>query len=97
MIKVQTNKKATKATITFSLPLAEHPEPVSVAGTFNGWDPLVHPLKKRSNGTRSTKVEVELPALVEFKYLRDGGVWFNDAEVPMSDGDDHNSLIDLRS
>ncbi|MEZ5377712.1 MAG: isoamylase early set domain-containing protein [Acidimicrobiales bacterium] len=95
MIKVQTNKKATKATITFSLPLDEAPEPVSVAGTFNDWDPLVHPLKKRSNGTRSTKVEVDLPAVIEFKYLRDGGVWFNDADAAMSDGDPQNSLIDL--
>ncbi len=95
MIKVQTNKTATKATITFSLPLDETPEPVSVAGTFNDWDPLVHPLKKRSNGTRSAKVEVDLPALVEFKYLGDGGVWFNDAEVATSDGDPQNSVIDL--
>lgn len=95
MIKVQTNKKATKATITFSLPLDETPEPVSVAGTFNGWDPLVHPLKKRSNGTRSAKVEVDLPAVVEFKYLGDGGVWFNDAEAATTDDGSQNSVIDL--
>ena len=95
MIKVQTNKKAAKATITFSLPLDETPEPVSVAGSFNDWDPLAHPLKKRSNGTRSAKVEVDLPAMVEFKYLGDGGVWFTDGDAPVQ-GDAENGVIDLR-
>ncbi len=95
MIKVQTNKTATKATITFSLPLDDTPEPVSVAGSFNGWDPLVHPLKKRSNGTRSAKVDVDLPAVVEFKYLGEGGVWFNDPDADRSEADPQNSVIDL--
>lgn len=95
MIKVQTNKKATKATITFSLPLDQTPEPVSVAGSFNEWDPLAHPLKKRSNGTRSAKIEVDLPTVVEFKYLGDGGVWFADDEVEIV-GDTENCVIDLR-
>ncbi len=96
MIKVQTNKQATKASITFSLRLEEFPDSVSVAGTFNGWDPLAHPLKKRSNGTRSVKIDVELPALVEFKYLGDGGVWFLDSDTDVS-GDPQNSVIDLTS
>ena len=31
--------------VTFVLPTSDHERPVSVLGTFNGWDPLVHPLK----------------------------------------------------
>ncbi len=95
MIKVQTNKAATKATITFALPLDETPDPVSVAGNFNGWDPLLHPLKKRSNGTRSAKIEVDLPTTVEFKYLGDGGVWFNDGDAAVASDDSQNNVIDL--
>ncbi len=95
MIKVQTNAKKKKATVTFSLSLADAPDAVSVAGNFNGWDPLAHPLKKRSNGTRSTKVELDLPARVEFKYLGEGGVWFNDADVDLTDGETQNCVIDL--
>jgi hypothetical protein len=35
--------------VTFALPIAEADLPTSVVGDFNGWDPLAHPLKKRSN------------------------------------------------
>lgn len=95
MIKVQTNKKSNTATVTFSLPLAETPEPVSVAGDFNDWDPFAHPLKKRSNGTRSTKVEIALPARIEFKYLGEGGSWFNDPTADLTEGESSNGVLDL--
>src|SRR5687768_7897918 len=59
--------------VTFVLPASEHERPVSVLGSFNGWDPLVHPLKRRSNGTRSVTVQVPVGGLFEFKYLAEGG------------------------
>ena len=44
--------------VTFVLPASEPEGPVSVLGSFNDWNPLIHPLKKRSNGIRSVTVEV---------------------------------------
>lgn len=82
--------------VTFVLPATEHERPVSVLGSFNGWDPLVHPLKRRSNGTRSVTVEVPAGNLFQFKYLADGGEWFCDPDadaVEVAEYAVHNSLL----
>lgn len=65
--------------VSFALPVSETPDPVSVCGDFNGWDPLAHPLKKRANGTRSVSVELP-PGRYSFKYLS-GGTWFTDPDA----------------
>lgn len=67
--------------ITFSLPTDEIDQAVSVVGDFNGWDPYVHPLKKRSNGTRSVKVELEPGRSYRFKYLTADGSWLTDPDA----------------
>ena len=64
--------------VTFALPLDHTPVDVSVVGDFNGWDPGLHPLKKRSNGTRSVSVTVPSGASYQFKYLAADGTWFCD-------------------
>ena len=48
-----------------------------------GW--IAHPLKKRSNGTRSTTLELERGERYSFKYLSDGGTWFNDPDAHAHD------------
>jgi 1,4-alpha-glucan branching enzyme len=67
--------------VTFSLPVSETPEPVSVLGDFNGWDPHAHPLRKRANGTRSAAVVLPAGKRFNFKYLSDGGTWFNEIDA----------------
>ena len=67
--------------VTFALPTAEVDQPVSVLGDFNGWDPLAHPLKKRSNGTRSATIEVAPGQALRFKYLAADGTWFCDPDA----------------
>lgn len=64
--------------VTFVLPVDTGP--VSVVGDFNGWDPAVHPLKKRSNGTRSVTVVVT-PGRHCFRYLGEGGAFFDEADA----------------
>src|SRR5262249_28600452 len=39
--------------VTFALPRDTPGGAVSVVGDFNGWDPFAHPLRRRTNGTRS--------------------------------------------
>jgi 1,4-alpha-glucan branching enzyme len=82
--------------VTFVLPASENERPVSVLGSFNDWNPLVHPLKRRSNGTRSVTVEVPAGNLFQFKYLADGGEWFCDPDadaVEVAEYSVHNSLL----
>jgi hypothetical protein len=72
--------------VTFTVPTGTTPvpstaaddRPVSVVGDFNGWDPLVHPLKRRSNGTRSVSVVLPVGTVHRFKYLAADGDWFCD-------------------
>jgi 1,4-alpha-glucan branching enzyme len=79
MIKRSTGKDGVK--LTFALSLQDTPQPVSVCGDFNDWDPLAHPLKKRANGTRSASVVVAPGRTYAFKYLSEGGNWFNDLDA----------------
>jgi hypothetical protein len=41
----------------------------------------MHRLVKRSNGTRSVTVDVPRGAEIRFRYLGDGGVWFDDPDA----------------
>jgi hypothetical protein len=80
---IRRKKAATGTTVTFTLDDTV-PGPVSVVGDFNDWTPGSHVLRKRSNGTRS--VAVTLPAgEVRFRYLADGGVWFDDPQADAHD------------
>jgi 1,4-alpha-glucan branching enzyme len=82
--------------VTFVLPASEPAGTVSVLGSFNDWNPLMHPLKKRSNGTRSVTVEVPAGHMFEFKYLAEGGEWFCDPDadaVEVMEYCVHNSLL----
>jgi 1,4-alpha-glucan branching enzyme len=73
--------------VTFVLPADEPPGAVSVVGDFNGWNPFAHPLRKRANGTRSTAVSVPANSTLRFRYLADGGMWFDDETAPGRDAD----------
>ena len=50
--------KGDEAHVTFVLPQDLPSGKVSVVGDFNAWEPGVHTLVRRSNGTRSVKVTV---------------------------------------
>lgn len=64
--------------LTFSLDLDR---PVSVVGDFNQWDPAAHPLKPRTNGKRSAVVTLPPGSRHAFRYLADGGHFFDDPEA----------------
>jgi 1,4-alpha-glucan branching enzyme len=96
VFKRQTGGPDGSLKVTFVLPASQPEGPVSVLGSFNDWDPLVHPLKRRSNGTRSVTVEVPAGGLFEFKYLAEGGEWFCDPDadaVEVAEYCVHNSLL----
>jgi 1,4-alpha-glucan branching enzyme len=68
--------------VTFALPADEPPGAVSVVGDFNDWDPFAHPLRRRANGTRSATVTVPVGSMLRFRYLAEGGEWFDDETAP---------------
>jgi hypothetical protein len=78
-LKITTKGGTTK--IRFVLPDGLVPGPVSAVGTFNDWTPGAHKLIKRSNGTRSVTVDVPAGQPVAFRYLGEGGVWFDDEDA----------------
>ena len=93
MIRRSTIAKSDDIKVTFALPQDNPSGPVSVVGDFNNWTPGKHVLAKRTNGTRSVSVTVPKGSTVRFRYLAEGGHWFDD---PDADRRDHDaSVIDL--
>ncbi len=72
--------------ITFTLD-AEQSGPVSLVGSFNDWDPHTHPFKPRSNGRRSVVVNAPGSSTLHFRYLGEGGRWFDDTDADEIQGD----------
>ena len=72
--------------VTFALPLELAVGECSVVGDFNEWQPGMHRMRRRSNGTRSASVTLPRGSRVRFRYLGEKGHWFNDPDVPELDG-----------
>ncbi len=91
---IRRKNTAADVTVTFVLDQDEVPAgTVSVVGDFNSWTPGAHVLRKRSNGTRSVAVTLPAGEQVHFRYLAEGGRWFDDPTA--DDHDSHGSLLRL--
>jgi len=64
--------------VTFVLPVDQPAGAVSVVGDFNSWNPFANPLRRRSNGTRTSVVRLPAGSRSHFRYLGEGGLWFDD-------------------
>ena len=78
MLKMSKPTRSGTRSLTFALPTDQLNGPVSVVGTFNDWTPGAHPLRRRSNGMASVQVTIPTGSEVVFRYLADGGHWFDD-------------------
>jgi 1,4-alpha-glucan branching enzyme len=78
--------------VTFAIPIEQTSGSVSVVGEFNGWDPLAHPLKARSNRTRSVTLALPAQGCYEFKYLADDGTWFCEPDAERSVVNEYGQL-----
>jgi 1,4-alpha-glucan branching enzyme len=88
LIKVAKPTRGGSVRVTFVLPATEPAGAVSVVGDFNSWDPYAHPLRKRSNGVRSAAVIIPAGSTLRFRYLAEGGIWFDDETAMMRDAQD---------
>jgi 1,4-alpha-glucan branching enzyme len=78
VIKKTPVKGSDKVKVNFVLPKDSVAGNVSVVGDFNGWDPFVHPLRPRSNGTKSVTVTLPVSRRFAFRYLDENGQWLDD-------------------
>jgi len=78
MIKKQAVRSGDSVKVTFVLPESHEALPASVVGDFNGWDPFSHPFRRRSNRTWSVSVQLAPGGRHRFRYLGEGGKWFDD-------------------
>ena len=85
LIKTAKPGRNGKVRVTFALPRDVPSGAVSVVGDFNGWDPYAHPLRRRTNGTRSASVTVAAGRTLHFRYLAEGGIWFDDEAASHTD------------
>lgn len=100
MIKKQYVKSRKVAKLTFKVAKKELPEGVDVktlhlVGDFNGWNRVANPMKK-SKGTFSTLIEVAPGTVVNFRYLANDTVWFNDwdaEEYVLGEEGEDNSVV----
>jgi 1,4-alpha-glucan branching enzyme len=88
MIKTSKPRRDGTVRVTFMLPVEEPASAVSVVGDFNDWNPFAHPLRVRANRTRSASVTVPSGSTLRFRYLAEGGRWFNDDSVSPAEGED---------
>jgi hypothetical protein len=86
MIKTSRPGRDGNVRVTFTLPADEPDGTVSVVGSFNDWNPFAHALRRRANRTRSAAVSVQAGSTLHFRYLAEGGVWFDDETVPAQGG-----------
>jgi len=92
---IKTTKPGRNGTVrvTFALPVDEPIGAVSVVGDFNDWNPFAHPLRPRTNGTRSAAVTVPAGATLRFRYLAEGGIWFDDETASAQNGQDASIAV----
>jgi 1,4-alpha-glucan branching enzyme len=79
--------------VTFTI---KDTRPVSVVGDFNDWDPTRHPLVDEGDSQRSITVAVPPETTVAFRYLADGGDFYDDPNAdryePNGYGQTHSVL-----
>lgn len=84
---IRRDTKSGQLRITFVLPQEEPVGRVSVVGDFNDWKPGAHTLVRRSNGTRSVSVKLAPGSTYRFRYLGEGGRWFDEPDADARDAD----------
>lgn len=85
---IRRQRKGDQVRVTFVLPDSALQGKVSVVGDFNAWTPGTHSLVRRTNGTRSVVVTVPAGTEQRFRYLGEGGLWFDDPDADARNGQD---------
>lgn len=97
MIKKTYTKSGNSCRVTFKYPNKEKAESAVLAGDFNSWSLLTHPMKKLKNGSFSSTISLKAGSSYCFRYVLDGNIWVNDAEADRYEqnefGEDNSVII----
>jgi hypothetical protein len=97
VIRSETPQNAATTTVTFTLAHAGlDGQRVAVVGDFNDWDPSATPMERQDGVHTATMVLA--PGRYRFRYLAEGGQWFNDHAADDYADNDHggqDSVLDL--
>jgi hypothetical protein len=81
-IAVRDGVEPNTVAITFTLRSDAMGGPVSVVGSFNGWQAGADPFSEPDeNGLRVAHVVLAADGPVHFRYLAAGDLWFDDADA----------------
>jgi thioredoxin len=71
---------------------------VTVAGDFNDWNTVTHPMQRQADGSWALEVDLP-PGRHEYKFFVDGRDWWNDPEAPKVPNlwGSENSYVDVLS
>jgi 1,4-alpha-glucan branching enzyme len=97
MIHCEPNKGNDQVTVTFILDEDGIDGQVAVVGDFNGWDPTATLLRKHG-AQRKASITLETGRRYAFRYLAEGGRWFNDEAADDYQPNEHggsDSVVDL--
>ncbi|AXI76393.1 isoamylase early set domain-containing protein [Peterkaempfera bronchialis] len=83
---LERTKRKNRIEVTFVLPAGLPHTEVSVVGDFNDWQPGAHPLEPRADGSRAVTVALPAKERFGFRYLADGGHWFDEEHADEHDG-----------
>lgn len=96
MIQRQKCNDSNQVEVTFVLP-ADSPQPLTVVGDFNQWNPTTNPFQRSSNGSYATTLVLDGNRRYAFRYLCRDGRWLNegfaDAFETNDFGTDNSILI----
>lgn len=102
-LKKSFSKDNSKCTVTFTVSkeAAKGAKKINIAGDFNSWSSTDTPLtEKKSDGSFSVKIELDVDREYQFRYLLDGSKWENDWEadkyVPAPYSNAENSVVVTR-
>ncbi len=99
MIRCEPARGGDQVKVTFAIPADGTDERVSVVGDFNDWDPVATPLARRAETLRAS-ILLDADRRYAFRYLAEGGRWFNDDEADDYQENDFggsDSVVDLRN
>ncbi|MDJ0464271.1 isoamylase early set domain-containing protein [Streptomyces sp. H27-C3] len=88
---LERTRRKNRTEVTFVLPAGRPAGEVSVVGDFNDWQPGIHPMAERPDGTRAVTVTLPVKERHGFRYLASGGHWSDEEETDGHNG--RNSLL----
>ena len=78
MLKLTPTKRGDGVRVHFVLPEERVAGRVWVIGEFNDWEAGATPLRRRTDGTWSASVVLEPGRRYAFRYLGEGGRWYDE-------------------